>query len=275
MAGLSAAGRTAQGHASSGALALTRTEAAPEDAPVNLLRSRFFMAALLSLAVIAVPLFLITTNLRIIINSGWLYSYGFEKYERSLYTGIDPEELTKAAEQIKAYFNDASAAPLDVHIKLHGEETALFNEREIVHMKDVKGLVRGLGFWQQVTFWYLAGFAVVIALLWERRTALRRIAKGLLWGSAVTLALLLVTGAAVAIGFDAVFTQFHVISFSNDFWQLDPRHDYLVAIFNEAFFRDAVLIVAGMTAAQAALTAGVCLAYRRRTREERPGQSEA
>lgn len=233
---------------------------------MNVLRSRYVVAALLAAAVLAVPLFLITTNLRIIINSGWLYSYGFERYERAAVTGIEPGELTKVAEQIKAYFNDASAAPLDVRIRLYGEETALFNEREIVHMQDVKGLVRGLGFWQQVTFWYLAGFAVFMALLWERGTALRRIAKGLFWGSAVTLALLIVTGLAVAIGFDAVFTQFHVMSFSNDYWQLDPRHDYLVAIFNEAFFRDAVLIVAGMTATQAALTAGVCLAYQRRTR---------
>ena len=241
---------------------------------MNFLRSRPVVVVLLALAALAVPLFLITTNLRIIINSGWLYSYGFERYERSLYTGIEPEELTKVAEQIKEYFN-TSVEPLDVRITLYGEETELFKEREIVHMKDVKGLVQGLGFWQRVTFWYLAGFAVVAALLWERRMALRLLAKGLLWGSALSLALLLVTGLAVVIGFDAVFTQFHVISFSNDFWQLDPRYDYLVAIFNEEFFRDAVLIVAGMTAVQAVVTGGVCLVYRRGTRGAGREEAEA
>jgi integral membrane protein (TIGR01906 family) len=51
-------------------------------------------------------------------------------------------------------------------------------------------------------------------------------------------------GAVAAIGFDSLFIKFHELSFANDFWQLDPRTDYLVRIFPENFWFDATLWVA-------------------------------
>ena len=92
------------------------------------------------------------------------------------------------------------------------------------------------------------------------------LARGLMGGSVLTVVLLAVLGAVSLAGFDAVFTRFHLISFSNDLWRLDPRTDYLIRLFPEGFFLDTMLIVAGLTVSQAMLAgtaAGAFLWWRR------------
>lgn len=217
------------------------------------------------LLAIAVPLFLITTNLRIIINSGWLYSYGFNKYDIPAYTGIEQPELMRVAREIKGYFNNSEEF-LDVNAVIYGVQAPLFNQREIAHMKDVKGLVKGLAFWQRVTFLYMVGLAVAGLLALGRRRVIPILATGLFWGCALTVALLAAVGIGSLVGFDALFTQFHLISFSNDFWLLDPRTDNLVRIFPQGFFLDATLMVAGLTLAPAVLIGTLAGGYLWRTR---------
>jgi integral membrane protein (TIGR01906 family) len=198
----------------------------------------------LVLLVVAMPVFLITLGLRIAFNSSWLYNYSFSHYSADKVTGIDIEQLKTAGKDIRSYFNDDREL-LDTTVVVAGVKDPLFNQREILHMKDVKDLVRGLvygGLWASGIYFLV--FIVCAYALWKNRMPIA-LAKGLLWGSALTALLLLVTGLAVLVGFDAVFTQFHVISFSNTLWQLDPSRDHLLQMFPQEFFRDAVLMVAG------------------------------
>jgi uncharacterized membrane protein len=70
------------------------------------------------------------------------------------------------------------------------------------------------------------------------------------------------------------------LSFANDFWQLDPRTDYLVRIFPDAFWVDATIWVAVRAVAGAmALTivGSSFLVYRRYTgwQPELPGMESA
>ena len=44
-------------------------------------------------------------------------------------------------------------------------------------------------------------------------------------------------------GFDKLFIYFHEISFNNDFWILDPRTDYLIAMFPQGFFFDTTMLI--------------------------------
>ncbi len=209
---------------------------------------RLAHTAALVLLVIAVPIFLVTTNVRIVINSGWLYSHGFDKYDVASDTCIDKPELMRIAREFKRYFNDDEER-LNVRATVCGEERPLFEDREIAHMVDVKGLVKGVGRLQEITFVYMAATAILGVLLLGRTATVRLLARGFLFGSLLTLGLLAALGLASIAGFDALFTQFHLISFSNDFWILDPTH-YLVRIFPEGFFLDATLIVAGLALGQ-------------------------
>ena len=52
---------------------------------------------------------------------------------------------------------------------------------------------------------------------------------------------------ASIIDFTWVFTQFHLLSFANDLWQLDPFRHYLLLLFPERFFLEATLFIALLT----------------------------
>ena len=56
-----------------------------------------------------------------------------------------------------------------------------------------------------------------------------------------TAALLATAAVGVLIGFDDLFRQFHLLSFANDFWLLDPRTDHLIQMFPQGFWFDVTL----------------------------------
>ena len=211
---------------------------------------RFVRGMGLVLMIAMVPLALITTSARIVIQSGWLYNYGFDTYEIPRVTGIEKPELMRVADEIKTYFTN-DAKELDVRIVRGGVERPLFNAREIHHMVDVKGMMQRTQLLQQLSLGYLAAFA--IAAIWAKGKASLILGRGIFWGCVATVALILVAGLGSLVAFEPLFILFHELSFSNDLWLLDPRTDYLLMMFPEGFFLDATLCIAGLSIAGAIL----------------------
>ncbi|MFC1967211.1 TIGR01906 family membrane protein [Chloroflexota bacterium] len=210
-----------------------------------------------ALFIICVPPLLLTGGIALALNSPWLYAGGFEKYGISQATGLEPAELEKAARGLIAYFN-SPAEDIDITVTKDGAPMPLFNEKEIAHLRDVKAL-----FWLDYrvllyTLVYALLYAGVCLFRWRSR---RRLARGLLGGGGFTLALIVLLGIGIALNFEALFWQFHLIIFANDFWLLDPSRDYLIMLFPQGFWYDTALFCTAVTAAGAVLLAGtgVCL----------------
>ena len=111
--------------------------------------------------IMAVPVFLLTTNVRLAFDSLALYRFGFEQYDVTSTTGLSMDQLMDVATEIRDYFNSPDEL-LDVQVTLAGEVRPLFNEREILHMRDVKGLVRAVHAVQALSGAYLLGYAAVV-----------------------------------------------------------------------------------------------------------------
>ena len=83
-------------------------------------------------------------------------------------------------------------------------------------------------------------------------------------------------GIGIALDFGWLFNQFHLLSFSNDLWQLNPAHDYLVRLFPWGFWRDAATYVMASVAVGAVVLAaiggGYLLTARKRARQGGDGQ---
>ena len=76
------------------------------------------------------------------------------------------------------------------------------------------------------------------------------------------IAAVIVALAIVALnGFDRAFEEFHVISFDNDLWKLNPRTDHLIQMFPEDFWFDASMFVGLLTLVEAGLLALVSGTY--------------
>ena len=60
---------------------------------------------------------------------------------------------------------------------------------------------------------------------------------------------------AMLVGFDQLFLTFHMLSFSNDFWRLDPATDRLVQMFPQGFWFDVSIGVGVLTVLEGGLVA--------------------
>ncbi len=218
------------------------------------------------LFILCLPVLLLTTSLGWAINSLWLYQYGFEKYNVSQTTGLAEVELEKAARGVISYFNSGEEY-ISLTVVKEGQPFELFNQREVIHLKDVKGLI-----W--LDYWVLLGTLIYaltyagVSLFWQRRRYWRRLAQGVVGGSGTTLALMLALGLGTLLGFDQLFLQFHLISFTNEFWQLDPARDYLIMFFPQGFWYDVTLFCALATAVGAVVLGGMAGVYLKRTKEQ-------
>ena len=199
----------------------------------------------IALFIVLVPVFLITANVRLVINLPALYSYGYDRYEDEItrYMNIEREDYIDGGRQIRDYFNN-DAEELDVRVVVGGILRSIYSEREVLHMSDVKDLVRGVYRLGELSALYLFAFAVAGMFFEPWRRSLRRTAWHMAMGGAVTLGLVVLVGLGALAGFERLFLAFHEVSFSNDLWQLNPRTDYLIAMFPEEFFFDATILIA-------------------------------
>lgn len=210
------------------------------------------------LFVLCLPILLLTAGIGWAVNSHWLYQYGFEKYDISQTTGLAEVELEKAASGLISYFNSGDEQ-INLTVIKDGKPFELFNQREVIHLRDVKGLI-WLDYWVLLgTLIYTLSYAGVS--IFGRKRDWRRLARGTVSGSGITLALMLALGLGALLDFDQLFYQFHLLSFSNDFWQLDPARDYLIMLFPGGFWYDAALFSALATVGLAVILGGVAGGY--------------
>ncbi|MCY4455238.1 MAG: TIGR01906 family membrane protein [Chloroflexi bacterium] len=200
---------------------------------------------------VAVPVFLVLTFVRIAAVEPAVHEFGFSRHDSVGRTGIDRAQLDGAAREIIRYFRNDDEL-LAIRVTVDGEEQALFTEREILHMKDVKALMALTFRVHEAAFVYVVGYVIAV-LAWNRERPIDELARRLRVAGIVTVAVLGVAASAVVVGFDSLFRQFHLLSFANDFWQLDPRRDHLVQMYPQGFWFDVTLAVGLFAAACGAL----------------------
>ena len=204
--------------------------------------------AILALGVIfatCLPIFLITINVGYVTDSDWLYTFNWWRNGIPDRTGLPISELDSAADQIKDYFrNDADR--LDVTVNTSRGVVDLFVEREILHMIDVKELMRlvaAVSVWTGAVLALCAGLGILV----RRKKFFAAMSSWLRWCALIWGIIVGIIMVAALIDFTWVFTQFHLLSFANDLWQLDPFRHYLLLLFPERFFLEATLFISVLT----------------------------
>lgn len=218
------------------------------------------------LFVCCLPVLLLASAICWEVNELRLYEYGFGKYEISQATGIDKPELKRVAQHLVDYFN-LKVNTAQIVVGKRGEAFSLFNERELVHLQDVRSLIQ-LDYWvQRGTFLLIVICA--FALFFGFRVGWRMLVKGLSWGSLITVGLMVVLALWAFFGFEKLFILFHLVSFPNEYWMLDPAKDYLIRLFPEGFFYDASLLGFGAVIFEALLLGGIAFGILKLKAEKR------
>lgn len=159
-------------------------------------------------------------------------SFYMKKYEENhieIITGKNTKELASITDGLILYLKGGGNDLLRPH----------FNDKEILHMEDVKSLFN-LG--RMIKYIALVVTIFCIHFLLKNKKKII-IAKSLFYGLFINHILLIIIGVLAYIDFNKYFTYFHLIFFTNDLWILDPKTDLMIQMLPENLFSGMALNV--------------------------------
>jgi integral membrane protein (TIGR01906 family) len=218
-----------------------------------------FRSLATALFILAIPVALVTTNIRFVANEPRVYTYAVDQHDAVQTTGIERSELLRGGAELRRFFNNDQETLL-IRVQQNGREVSLFNARETTHLEDVKDRFRLMNRVQEFSVLYALAYVAAV-VLWAKEVSPRALAMQVATGCAILLAAVAIIGAVGMAGFDTAWEDFHQLLFSNDFWRLNPTTDHLIQMFPPAFWESIVFFIGLMTAAEAALMIIFALIY--------------
>lgn len=199
------------------------------------------------LVTILIPFFLIMTSARIIMNPFFLdYEYNLSNFPPDEFGFTTQDRLQWGKISLNYLFNREGIEFLQ-DLKFN-DGTALYNDRELSHMLDVKVLVQAA-----LKVWYaIIAFLFLVWVFAQIIHAKKKFWRAVSFGGWLTIFFILLALAAILIDFDALFRDFHAIFFTADTW-LFYINDTLIRLFPEKLWSDAFTFVGVFTLVGAVL----------------------
>lgn len=174
---------------------------------------------------------------------GW-YEKEYKKYEVTEDLTMEIDDVMDVTHEMMAYLR-GDRPDLVVYTTIDGTENQeFFNDQDKLHMADVQNLfIGGLRL-----RWIALGIMMIslIAMILTKVDLKRLLPKAYQIGLGIAGVLTAVIGIYAAMDFNAFFTKFHEIFFTNDLWLFDPATDYMIRMLPENFFADMVLRIVTM-----------------------------
>lgn len=159
---------------------------------------------------------------------------GFAAFSDRAVTGLTPEGESQIAGALARYFAGQSDTP-QTDVARNGASAAAFSEKELSHLKDIRGLI---DIAQPIAALCFASILLILVCVFVQGKA--ELLKPLYRAFCVLPALLAALAIWAAFNFDGLFVAFHKLLFRNDNWLLDPRKDLLLQLMPLDFFMAAL-----------------------------------
>lgn len=164
----------------------------------------------------------------------------YAKYNVTEAISMSMEDLLEVTDQMMAYLR-GNREDLHVETTIDGVRREFFNQREIAHMEDVRGLFLNAIALRKGCLGVMALTLFILVLL--KTDFKRTFPKAICIGFGLFLAAGLLAALVISTDFTRYFILFHHMFFSNDLWILNPATDMLINIVPEGFFRDTVFLI--------------------------------
>lgn len=173
------------------------------------------------------------------------YMEEFSRYGVDRTTGLPHDELRKIAEAFVRYFQ-SEPSPLLITATFPDGPRPLFNDREIHHLGDVQILMgRIFATWRLTLAALVLGSCALLVV--DYATGSRSLGLAGVIGGAIAVVVVGALSLGTLADFRQLFLQFHLMSFTNDLWLLDPARDHLIQLFPQGFFFDAAMRIGFQT----------------------------
>lgn len=179
-------------------------------------------------------LFMILFSVFTVVNTDSFYTKQYVKNNTEKYTGMSIEDLDKATVMLLDYVND-KRDNLDMQAEEFGVMSETFDEREKTHMVDVKNLYR-FAAKSMYTLLILSAAGLGIMFFKDKDSFLSGIMDGAKFALAFAVILSMAFAMMFIFDFNAFWTLFHHVVFTNDLWLLDPKVSTMINMFPLNFF---------------------------------------
>jgi integral membrane protein (TIGR01906 family) len=189
------------------------------------------------LVTLLVPIALVLTAVRLLLTPAFVHlEYRTPNFPRDIF-GFSLEERLYWSQIALDYLLNNEGIDFLADLRFP-DGSQVYNDRELIHMIDVKLVVQAA-----LNFWYVSLAGLLFLLLWALRGGwtdafLHGLARGGWFTIFVVGAIILI----VLIGFGFFFVFFHDVFFDPGTWTFEFS-DTLIRLFPERFWRDAFLAI--------------------------------
>ena len=196
-------------------------------------------------------IFLIYLGIHTFLIQDSFLNYTNQKYGIAERLSMEDTDLRDAVHAMIAYV-EGDAQDAQIVLPIGGEDTEFFNEKELIHLKDVRDVLALIA--------KIAVSCLFVCVLGELYLIISKHSKVVLAGIWIAWGIMLVATLVIAViamnDINRIVVGFHELFFTNDLWLLNPATDRSVWMFTNEMYGDALARIAGIVGVTALLTLG-------------------
>jgi integral membrane protein (TIGR01906 family) len=189
------------------------------------------------------------------------YEAEYRKNDTVSYTGMSAEDNLRATDTLLDYLQDKRQDIVCTAV-VSGTEREVFNERETLHMVDVKALYQNAIRVRNGCV-ITAVILLVLSVLNGKKSFFSVLRSGWKNGILLTGAVILFIAIWALADFNQFWTNFHLLFFDNDLWLLDPNTSIMINLFPGSFFFDLVTRIIAWVVGIHVVISGILLGTRK------------
>lgn len=171
------------------------------------------------------------------------YNYEYTKLHTAYSIGISNDALIEATDTLLDYIQD-HRDDIKVVVEIKGEEREVFNERETIHMVDVKNLYQNALLIRNVSLLVVVG--LLLLLIVDYKEGVVEVLTYTYKRFFITFAFFMSALCVFAFcNFRSFWLLFHKVLFTNNYYFLDPATSIMIRMFPEQFFSTLVFCIVG------------------------------
>ncbi len=186
---------------------------------------------LLIILIIIIPLIILLANFKLTAFNFNFYEKEFIKYnvyENENLKEYSKEDINKATKELIFYLGAVYSS------NNKNLTTNFFDEKEKLHLVDVKSMIQVITF--GLTSLLSIFFLILFYLIYKKDV--KAISNSFIFGSILSLIFILILFFIILANFSNAFDKFHIVTFSNNLYLLNPEVDNLINLFPIEFFYD-------------------------------------